>query len=100
MSMLSTIIETSKEAHLVLSPMPQEPMQIQEVQPLVHKDSDGLKEEYMLHLQHEEEHTLAIPSRPTPASQEDTSVAEYNMIKVDCLDPVPSRGFPMRNLAL
>ena len=100
MSMMSATSE-AKEIQPSLPPTSQVFVQVQEVQPLVCKDLDGLEEEYMLQLQHEETHILqAIPSKIAPVGQEDTSVVENNIVKVDCLDPKPSRRCPIRHLAL
>lgn len=55
----------------------------------------------MLQLQHEETHTPpAITSEPTLVGCKDLEVAENNVVKDDSLDPVPSRGCPIRHLAL
>ena len=99
--MMSATLETSKEELLVLSSIPQEPVQVQELHPLVCKDLDGLDKEYMLQLQHEETHTQpAIPSEPTLVGHKNLEVVEHNVFKVDFQDLTPSRGCPIRHLAL
>ena len=43
----------------------------------------------------------SIPSELVPISQEDSKVVEHNyVVKDDPLDPEPSRGCPIRHLAL
>ena len=64
---------------------------MQEVQPLVFKVSHG----------HEENILPALSSELALASQEDLEVVEHNhVVKDDSLDLEPSRGCPIRHLAL
>ena len=65
------------------------------------KDSYGLEEEYMLQLQQEEQGLPTMPLEPNPTCQEDTNISKHKSeVKANFLDLKPSRGWPIRHLAL